>query len=618
MSALQLAAAALPILCPVAETRVTVRVDGVGWIEEVHALVRPGEGAPCEAVAIPLADGVRLEAWSGRVSAFRRPDHPLDPARLRLWPDPAGGTVATVLLAELEAGDEARLTWTRRWTRPKDWRWLPDGSSGPGFVEVSGPRGIEGRADGFRTDRRGWWSDAPAQHTLTLVHPWAGREPVPHPATSERGLSASEALTRIGGLRFVPDAALGAEPVAGDEALRLGFADRRGVARTLVALTEGGADEVVLARPVGPAAGLALAAELAVVRTPEGPAFLRHPDDGAEHAATYATPWGPLHVEPAPSAALRSDAFTGSTEVRIAVSGRDPLSEIAAGGTLTWEETLTLDFTSDGAPGRASAAWLALDGVRSMRVLDTACHARVDRTEGVWVVAPVGTTTCRLTLVRTLRDAWDTLTLSGSSAEGSASWSDPWGYNDSGSLALEPDAWRLGALAQSVLLADPARRWREWQRRFLAASFPEPGLPLKERAGLEGWAFAAELRRFVTDRLHIRDDLDVRPMAPRPLHGVRRSGVASPEEAALIAALYARQERLQADVVLVDPHRTWPITTLAPTGFSEALLRIRHEGAEAWIDLRCTSCEPFEIRASLRGRPAIGPDGLDRVPEAQP
>ncbi len=547
--------------CEVLQIRSEVRTQAIGWREvSTWKVMRPAS-APCTYVTFHLPSGVVLTDWGGSVAAFKRPNHPLDAARLSVDVSPSGDAVGRVLLPELEAGDLATLHLVRDWRYPTDWHRLPEPAK---FYEVLFPAGLAVQGPEFTDDGRWYWvEDGDAVTPVSVPHPWAHASPEPVPVSAERGLPLDAALARVATLKILPEAAFGRMPLAGDAALAFGVTDPRGWRRTLLALTEGGPD--------------------------------------AEAARDHA----------APQPDLQSDTPTWSGEVRIGVGGPDPRRFLVPGGGLVWRERSRAVWAQDEG-AHATFVPFPADVVGS-EAISEGCVMAPQATYGAWIVGGNGVRSCAFTLVRALDDAWDTHSphLVGAAVHGGSQWTHG-EHTAVGSLAIEREGWRLGALADAELLSTEARLGRELLARRLARSFPEPGLSKRSKLGLEGWDFVAAVRPLLREQVVIRDDLTVVPGQPRPLHAARAGGVVSPEEAASIAALYLQQEHIEADVVLVHPGPGPAGAT--PLGFTEAVVRIRYEGGEAWLDLRHPGPEPFALREELRGRPGWAPEGAVTVP----
>ncbi len=547
--------------CEVLQIRSEVRTLAIGWREVSTWKVARSEASPCTHITFLLPNGVVVDDWWGSVAAFKRPNHPLDAARLSIEVQPTGDAVGRILLPELEPGDLATVTLVRGWQNPSDWHRLPEAAR---FYEVMLPAGLAATGPEFTVDGRWYWvEDDHAVSPISVTHPWAHAGPEPVPVSVERGLSLDAALARLATLRILPEAAFGRMPPSGDEALDRGVTDTRGWHRTLLALTEGGPD-----------------AERALGQAP-------------------------------PSPDLRSDTPTWSGEVRVGVGGADPRRSLQAGGGLVWRERSRAVWPDD-AGAHAVFVPFPADAVGT-EAISEGCWMAPGAAYGAWLVGGKGVTSCAFTTVRALDDAWDTLSphLVGAPVHGAARWTHG-DHTAVGSLAIEPLGWRLGALADAELLSTEARLGRELLARRLARSFPEPGLSKRRTLGLEGWDYVAAVRALLLERVVIRDDLMVVPGQPRPLHAARAGGVVSPEEAASIAALYIQQQHIEADVVLVHPGPGPAGAT--PLGFTEAVVRIRYDGGEAWLDLRHPGPEPFVLREALRGRPGWATEGAVTVP----
>jgi|GEM_PF-5443533 len=159
---------------------------------------------------------------------------------------------------------------------------------------------------------------------------------------------------------------------------------------------------------------------------------------------------------------------------------------------------------------------------------------------------------------------------------------------------------------KEAALAALDRAWR-------MASIPEPAVPLS----LKNWRGddPAELVAAMLDQLGREVTVTPSPFAPslqpRPLLDARRSGWASPIEAALIFARYLQQEKLDATVIPAatteGPHPEFP------DGYDRAVVRWRRGAQTVWIDPACTTCALGELPLELWSAPAFA-DGLERLP----
>jgi hypothetical protein len=148
-------------------------------------------------------------------------------------------------------------------------------------------------------------------------------------------------------------------------------------------------------------------------------------------------------------------------------------------------------------------------------------------------------------------------------------------------------------------------------RASLMASVPEPGLPLELKHLDAQQTPPAVLADAVIDwqrgELRVAPTPDQRTFAPRPLIDVRREGVASPWEAALLLTRRLRQLKLPAEPVLL---RTGPpVDPSVPFGWDAALVELPTADGLLRYDPACRSCAPQELHPRLWGAAVLGQPG---------
>ncbi len=182
-----------------------------------------------------------------------------------------------------------------------------------------------------------------------------------------------------------------------------------------------------------------------------------------------------------------------------------------------------------------------------------------------------------------------------------------------GLIEREGDAWRLVGVNERPVLPSREGLVRALGNRFRAVSLPEPGAPTSLRGREPGWELAADLRPALHDRV-TPATWPARPLWPRKLVKARRSLALTRTEMALTLWLYARQLRLDADWALARPATLGRGPAQSPAGFTQALVRVTHQGEDRWIDPVCTVCGPFELPPDLEGASVLGVDGATPPP----
>ena len=579
-------------------------VDG-GWDEAV-ALELAG-GPSCTHLRIGLPDGATLGSWSGRVLRDDAPNHPVDPARM-LAPEPTPeGAVRQLQLQDLAEGDRLRLTLLRRW---------PDAS--PRYVSPEHLVVVQPRSGGAQPFKGAQWEakggalrvdlplpssgdasdDAEASSWARFDHPWASSHPVVVPPTAQR-LSLTDARRRLGALMLLPRAVDGLAPVLGDAAVARGAVCDRGYARTLLALVDDPELTLVAAVPEGPHDTSFLHAE--AVYDPRTDAVYVHPNH--HRARRFALPDGRIATVGPSTATALPDAEVGVTVLTVALPDRDAARAVHPDAGALLHTALPLRAGRDGA-------------VALLPLPDTAAHARAHLPAGaaatVWggayrVYLPPHQRAV-LSWRQPLEDVGGLLPAGATAA--TVVVRSPAAALDA-RVRVEAGAWALTSIEGQQLSSTPERTHAELSRRIREAAYPEPGVPLRLRGLDDGWDRATALIDAVLGRISVTR-LNTPPWWPRPLHRARSRGVLTELEAAAVLSLYARQSRLDAEVVFV---RTPSPAPFAPGQEDAVLVRWRHEGESRWTDLACAVCAPFEVRPSLAGGAALGGDSA-RVPDA--
>jgi hypothetical protein len=177
-------------------------------------------------------------------------------------------------------------------------------------------------------------------------------------------------------------------------------------------------------------------------------------------------------------------------------------------------------------------------------------------------------------------------------------------------------SWRIVRHGSTDVLAAREAALAFVARRAVAASIPEPGLPV-------GMRYArADDAAIATILAHVREQ--VRPgvlpgtsaVEPRKLLQVRRSGWASPWEMALLLTRYLRQVRVDAVPMMVRARRHGPADPLDPWSYADgAVVRVREGERELWIDPSCPQCAVGEIGPELWGGDVLH-ESLTTLPAA--
>ncbi len=549
--------------CTIASWSSTIEPGLEGWTEHVRLTVHGAEG--CEGLTITTDDGSTVSAFSGHVSAAHN-DHNLGPERLVLGGVRADGVATwTVITPELHPGDTARLDLDVRSSYVADYLWRP--TPGVAYAELRRPRALTLAITGLRNDKRFvFGADPTAGAQVVVQHPWLDRTPPPLPPSV--GLSPDDARAKLAGIAVLGDAFFGDRHVVGDALFALGAADVSGWSRTLAALTAGGPAPITL-------------------------------EDAAK-------------VTPASVEALGAAPDVTAT-LTLRFRSSNPRAELRPDRALMLEETRTLSW-ADASATRAVFIALPRDAAPPPAAPGP-CPIRAT-TGAAWVIAPPGVASCTLALTTPVVDVWGLLApeLVGHVGASSATWTDHHGLAHADPLVIEGGAWRLPSLGGAPILSDRDRLWHELHQRFEIASFPEPAIPLHTAPrGTAAWELVGMLPGVLRDTAVVRDALGVDPTRPRPLYKAREGGVITSVEAAMIVSLYARQQKIDADWVLVRPAALGAAPGVSPEGFTTALVRVTVDGETRLLDPACETCAPFTVRDTLHGGVALG-DGVDRIP----
>lgn len=323
-------------------------------------------------------------------------------------------------------------------------------------------------------------------------------------------------------------------------------------------------------------------------------------------------PWQPLPTDVIATLEVpRDEAPTWTGTLTLALTGPRPRTELRPDRPVALLEGRRATWSV--AEGRKRVFLPLPHGTVRVVSTDRACETEVGP-DAVWITAPDGVASCLLLIERAARDVWGEVPadLVGRIERAVVTWDDRDGRPQEAPLVLEGATWRLAELDGATLLTDRDRLQRELSARVLAASMPEPAVPLHARpTGAAAWELAAALVDVLRSQVIVDDRLDVPATRPRPLHAARDSTVVTSAEAAMILSLYLRQSRVDAVWELVRPAGA-PDDTVAPLGYDTALVRVTVDGEVRWLDPACDTCAPFTIRPALSGATRLG--GGDPVP----
>ena len=169
-------------------------------------------------------------------------------------------------------------------------------------------------------------------------------------------------------------------------------------------------------------------------------------------------------------------------------------------------------------------------------------------------------------------------------------------------------SWRVVRHEGHSVLASRADVLSQIAAGALAASIPEPGIGLQFKGREADWVVVDEVlvhirRQVVEGRL-----TTVHPLKPRGLQKARRSRWATPWEQALLLTRYLRQLKIDALPVPVRPVVDGVVEAAVPEGYTAAVVRVRIDGEQRWIDPACGVCAVGELRPGLWGGQALSAD----------
>jgi len=163
-------------------------------------------------------------------------------------------------------------------------------------------------------------------------------------------------------------------------------------------------------------------------------------------------------------------------------------------------------------------------------------------------------------------------------------------------------SWRVVRHGSTDVLADRDAALAVVARRAVAASMPEPALPAGVRYGRVDSDAVVAILDYV--RAQVRPGVlhSTNAVEPRKLTRVRRSGWASPWEMAVLLTCYLRQAHVDAVPMMARSPRHGPADPLNPWSYGDgAVVRVRIEDRELWIDPSCLQCAVGEIDPELWG-----------------
>jgi len=175
-------------------------------------------------------------------------------------------------------------------------------------------------------------------------------------------------------------------------------------------------------------------------------------------------------------------------------------------------------------------------------------------------------------------------------------------------------SWRISQVGDTPVLRDRSDVLSQVAAGALSASMPEPGLGLGFKGTDGDWAVVDAVLTKVRSQVVEGGLTGTHPLKPRQLTQVRKSRWGTPWEQALLLTRYLRQLKIDALPVPVRPVSAGHIEPAVPIGYTAALVRVRLEGNERWIDPACAVCAVGEIRPGLWGGQALSV-GLESVPE---
>lgn len=586
--------------CTLTLVHITIsRPDG-RWTEKIHLTLT----GTCQQATLTLTPDQRLELLGGTITPAHGRSHPALPERLSDGGVLADGGQRVILhLEDLVEGGVADLHLKRR-------TWTPDAVivAWPGpqtsFWEVRPPKPYTVTATGLaQDDGRWWWARDPQEGASLRVGaapPEAAITSPPPPATP---LTADEAWGRLSKLAWLDRMFDGELSLTGEAVITRGAVDDRGFARTLVALTQGGAAPAVLAR-WSPALDVPPAADAPEVALAEGGRPLLHPGHslppGALHADGAAIAWPGAEGAPQalPAVTWSARALPGRGDPRASLMQDKGRIEVQATLTRSGEGPLAATFVLPAAAERVEVHEVGPDGEALPASLRRA-HRRL------WVVGRPTASRVELRWQEPLADTWGPLP---APPELLGSTSPILPTPPDGDVAIDGDgSWRLARLpgvdgAPVELLTSRARLLQELQQRRRVASYPEPAVPAPLRRAPRTWELVEAARAALPERMAIAA-LDVPPDQLRPLLRARRSGLATEHEAALVLRGWLDQLDIVSEVELLCP--TEPKIT--PVHCAHAVLRVTLDGETRVLDPACPSCAAGTQRPELQGTITLQP-----------
>jgi len=172
----------------------------------------------------------------------------------------------------------------------------------------------------------------------------------------------------------------------------------------------------------------------------------------------------------------------------------------------------------------------------------------------------------------------------------------------------ERASWRVAAAAGTAVLPDRPSVLSQIALGAVSASLPEPGVGLafKDRkADLEA---VGEILKHLRGQVVAGTLTTAHPLKPRRLRAVRRSRWGTPWEQALLLTRYLGQLKMDAVPMPVRPTATGTIESAVPEGYTAAVVRVRVDGADIWIDPACAVCAVGELRPGLWGGQVLAAD----------
>ena len=179
-------------------------------------------------------------------------------------------------------------------------------------------------------------------------------------------------------------------------------------------------------------------------------------------------------------------------------------------------------------------------------------------------------------------------------------------------------SWRVVRHGSTDVLVDGDAALAVVARRAAAASMPEPALPAGIRVARADDSVIAPVLEYV--RAQVRPGVlpTMNAVEPRKLSRVRRSGWASPWEMAVLLARYLRQTHVDAVPMMARSPRHGPADPLNPWSYGDgAVVRVRIDDRELWIDPSCLQCAVGEIDPELWGASLLD-ESRTVLPQAPP